>query len=63
MKQIMEAIEILREAVKAEVNDNTVSFKVFINFRETLIEYETRYAEELQDENINMRNIKGKWIK
>jgi hypothetical protein len=60
---IQAKIEELHAALKEHTPNTTVGFKLFINSQECEVTWRTRTPEQLRQDGITMRNIRGDWIK
>ena len=62
-KRITDAIDSLVQALREESPEYMVTFKLFVNCQEKVIETHERYPEDLQKEGISMRNLRREFIK
>ena len=53
----------LREAYKEESSDETVKVTLTLNSYGFFTQTEERSLDSLKDQGVNMRNLKGDWIK
>ena len=60
--RINNAVKELIDAVRSESDSTVVSFELFINHCESVIETNVKDPAGLRRQGISMRNIKGEWI-
>lgn len=60
---IQSAINNLISVIKSESSDKAVSFRLFLNSQEVVTEISERYPDELKEQGISMRNLRGEFIK
>lgn len=58
-----QALEALKDALKKELADTCTSVTIFFNAQETNVKTSHRTKEQLVNEGISMKNIKGQFIK
>lgn len=60
---IQTLINLLVDAIRKETSDKTVSFRLFVNSQEVVTEFSERFPEQLKEEGISMKNLRGEFIK
>lgn len=60
---IQAIVNVLVSTIRQESPNTAVSFRLFLNSQEVITEISERYPDQLKEQGISMRNLRGEFIK
>lgn len=60
---IQAIVNVLVSTIRQESPNTAVSFRLFLNSQEVITEISERYPDQLKEQGISMKNLRGEFIK
>ena len=60
---IQAIVNVLVSTIRQEAPNAAVSFRLFLNSQEVITEISERYPDQLKEQGISMKNLRGEFIR